>query len=122
MRSLIAALLACSASVVLAQSALWPPLPKDGFLVGRAATRADVEAQRAVFVAENNGVPLGKPLAIAIPQYAWHVDGSTRTPVIIIQAESAGGQSIVGAKRANGQYLAALLNEFELLGQERPKK
>ena len=107
--------------VVFAQSPTWPPLPKEGFIAGRAATRADVEAQRAVFVAESNGVPLGKPLDIAIPQYAWHLDGRSRTPVIIIQAERAGDQSIVGAKRADGQYLAALLNEFELLGQKPPK-
>ncbi len=106
---------------VSAESVDWPPLPKNEFMVGRAATKADVEAGRAVFVAAQGDALIGKPIAIEIPQYAWHKDGEKRTPVVIIQAEEANGQQIVGAVQGNGKFLAATLAEFELLGRNPPR-
>lgn len=106
---------------VQAQAVQWPPLPKSEYVAGRVATKADVEAGRAVFVAENNGVLLGKPAKISVPQYAWHRDGAKKVAVIVIQAEDVGPQRILGAKAVAGGYLAGLASEFELLGQEPPK-
>lgn len=104
-----------------AESVVWPPLPKHEFTVGRAATKADVEAGRAVFVAAKGDVVIGKPIAMEIPQYAWHKEGKKKTPVVIIQAEEANGQKIVGALQSNGQFLAGTLAEFELLGRNPPR-
>lgn len=103
-------------SALAAEPVVWPALPKDGFIVGRAATKADVEAGRAVFVAAKGDLVIGKPIPLQIPQYAWHKDGKKKIPVVIIQAEDANGQKIVGARQIDGQYLAAMLAEFELLG------
>jgi hypothetical protein len=52
----------------------WPPLPKQGFINGRAATPADVAAGNAVFSAAVAGGAVGKstPLRIKIPQYAYY--------------------------------------------------
>jgi hypothetical protein len=123
MNRLVASLLSILgfASAVAAEPVVWPPLPKDQFIVGRAATEADVEAGRAVFVAAQGGIVIGKPIAMKIPQYAWHKDGKKKTPVVIIQAEEANGQKIVGALQSNGQFLAATLAEFELLGSNTPR-
>lgn len=74
-----------------------------------------------MFVAENNGVLVGKPAKLNVPQYAWHRDGIKKVPVVIIQAEDAGPQQILGAKLVSGGYLAGLANEFELLGKEPPR-
>ncbi|TXH87569.1 MAG: hypothetical protein E6Q78_14030 [Rhodoferax sp.] len=106
---------------VAAESVAWSPLPKDGFISGRAASKADVEAGRAVFVAAKGDVIIGKPIAMQIPQYAWHKEGNRKTPVVVIQAEEASGQKIIGARLSDGQYLAGTLAEFELLGMNTPK-
>jgi hypothetical protein len=103
------------------QTTQWPPLPKTEYVAGRAATKEDVQVGRAVFVAENEGVQVGKPAAIKLPQYAWHRDGKKKVAVVVIQAEDVGPQRILGAKLISGGYLAGLANEFELLGQEPPK-
>lgn len=108
-------------TAVAAEPVIWPSLPKDGFIVGRAATTEDVKAGRAVFVAAQGGLIVGKPIAINIPQYAWLQDGKNKVAVVIIQAEEANGQKIVGAVQSNGQYLAATLAEFELLGSSPPR-
>ena len=109
------------AGAVAAEPVVWPPLPKGDFISGRAATKADVDAGRAVFVAAQGDIVIGKPIEMQIPQYAWHKDGNRKTPVVIIQAEEANGQKIVGARQSNGQYLAATLSEFELLGSNVPR-
>ena len=103
------------------QTTQWPQLPRFEYLAGRAATKGDVEAGRAVFVAEKDGVQVGKPANISLPQYAWHRDGKKKVAVVVIQAEDVGPQRIFGAKLVAGGLLAGLANEFELLGQEPPK-
>ena len=97
----------------------WPPLPSVGFLSGRPATKADVRDGNAVFVAEREGVPVGEPLAIEIPQYAVHVDveSGVRTPVIVVQAERAGGIGMIGYRTLAKQDGVGTLPEFELLGR-----
>ena len=104
-----------------AQGPDWPPLPSQGFITGRAATQADVSAGKAAFVAQVGNTIIGKPLPIAIPQYAYFKDGGKRVPVIIIQAEEAQGQKLVGARRTNGADVVGFLTDFELLGNVRPK-
>lgn len=93
-------------------------------IAGRAATKDDVAADRAVFVLQADGQSIGRPLSIAVPQYAYHIDEQTRqrTPCVIIQAEEAGGQQVIGCRTLpDGKTMAALYREFEFLGQTAPK-
>jgi hypothetical protein len=74
------------------ESIIWPPLPTDPLMRGRAATDADVSAGRAVFVmTEVTGNP-GRAVDIVLPQYAW----SDETPVAVIQAETDGETTLFG--------------------------
>jgi hypothetical protein len=100
----------------------WPPLPKKEFLSGRAATKVDVNSGRAAFVAMLDEKPIGKPLPIKIPQYAFHLDNGKKTPVIIIQAEQMGDKKYVGARLLDGKELVGFLDEFELLGTKQPSQ
>jgi len=104
-----------------AQAGFWPPLPKTGFIVGHAATQADVDAGNAAFVAAVNGVSIGVPIKITIPQYAYYKENGKKLPVVVIQAEEAQGQKLVGARQANGQDVVGLITDFELLGNVQPK-
>lgn len=113
----IAILIPCLAS---AQPVSWPPLPKSEFVAGRPATKEDAKAGRAVFVPEKDGRSIGKPIEISVPQYAWHKNGAKKTPVIVIQAEEANGLKVLGVRTLSGDYLAGLMQEFELLGQNAP--
>ncbi len=105
----------------LSQSVQWPALPTTEYVAGRAAGHDDVAEGRAVFVAERDGVPIGKPAAVHIPQYAWYRDQGKRVPVIVIQAEEVGPRKIVGAKLVSGGFIAGFIDEFDLLGQEPPR-
>lgn len=101
----------------------WPPLPKTGFIRGRAAGVADQEAGNAVFVAQVGDQVVGQPIDILIPQYAFHVDATTRarTPVIVLQAERAQGLDVVGYLIiATGDHAIGKLQELELLGSRPP--
>lgn len=103
----------------------WPELSQFQCVSGRAPMQDDVRDGRAVFLAKSGDVYIGQSLNIQVPQYAYHVDGESgrRTRCVIIQAEEAGGQKLVGAIQiADGAALAGLLSEFELLGREKPKK
>jgi hypothetical protein len=103
---------------------MWPKLDEIGAVSGRSATSEDVAAGRAVFVLQSNGTPIGKPLEIVVPQYAYHVDPETgtRTAGIIIQAEDAGMHKIVGfLALPDKSILAGTFAEFELLGIKPPK-
>jgi hypothetical protein len=82
-----------------------------------------VEAGKAVFALQDQGTPIGKPLGIRVPQYAFHLEEGTRrrTPCIIIQAEEARRQKLLGCRRLpDNALLAGKLNEFELLGDKPP--
>ncbi len=104
------------------EAVVWPALPKEGFISSRPATRDDIATGNAVFVLEAAGKIIGEPIDITIPQYAYHVDKKTgeRTPGIIIQAEEARGNKIVGMRKFDGTEIAGLLREYELLGTKRP--
>jgi hypothetical protein len=106
-----------------APAAPWPPLPATGFVSGRTATREDVRAGNAVFFAAVDGGSAGKPLDIAVPQYAFHVDSETRakTRVIVVQAEQAGDKQMIGYLEAGKPVQGvATLPEIELLGTTPP--
>jgi hypothetical protein len=122
-RLLVLAVLAVAATAeLLAQAEQWPPLPKQEFITGRAATRADVAAGKAVFVAEVEGVSVGKVIPIAIPQYAYYMEGGKKKPAIVIQAEEARGLRLVGVRLANGKGLILPLHSVQLLGKTPPAK
>jgi hypothetical protein len=122
-----AALMGCSKHTDITMSLppiQWPSLKDYPSISGRAATTNDVAANRAVFVLESGGRVIGHPLDIKIPQYAFHIDEQThkRTPCVIIQAEEAKGQQIIGARTLpDGSAMAALYREFEFLGDTPPK-
>ena len=103
----------------------WPPLSDFPAVSGRAATGEDVSAGRAVFVAADAGKPIGEPLPITVPQYAFQrsADAGERVPCVIIQAEQARDQQLVGAvllpKRT---FVVGALREFDLLGKALPAK
>ena len=122
--SIIAALFAGAASAKDAPSPQWPDLKTVAFLSERAATKEDVDAGRAVFVLADAGKPIGAPMKITIPQYAFHVDSETKTktPCVIIQAEEARGQKVVGCRMLDGTIMAGTFPEFVLLGDTPPKK
>jgi hypothetical protein len=105
------------------RGAEWPELPASSFVSGRAATEADVAAGSAVFVLKSAGIAVGVPIPMSIPQYALHrdIESGVQTPGVIIQAETASGQNLVGfLVLPAGTYLAGALPEFQLLGTTRP--
>lgn len=101
----------------------WPPLAGFSGVTGRPATEEDVKAGRAVFVVTSSGVPIGVPLGIVVPQYALHRDEETGevTPCVVVQAEQAGPERLVGCLLLPGRDLfAGKLAEFTLLGINPP--
>ena len=96
--------------------AMWPPLPDSGFISGRAATEGDVHAGNAVFVLRSDGRLVGEPLPLTIPQYVIHVSDGDRWPAILVQAEGAGDQEIVGIRYLDGSLGAATIGELALHG------
>jgi hypothetical protein len=102
----------------------WPALPLAGFVRGRVATIDDVRSGAAAFVLAANGKIIGRPLDIAIPQYAFLHDAKTNTdtPVIIIQAETNGSIDFVACFGIVDHALkVATLKEYTLLGTDRQK-
>jgi len=118
----VAQLLACVGIVMstAAAAAEWPPLPTQGFIKGRAAQQDDVVKGNAVFAAVANGVVVGKPIPIAIPQYAQLRAGHDR--VIVVQAEVANGLRVYGVRRLDGKSSVVAETDVELLGTTRPPK
>ena len=98
----------------------WPAMDGISFMAGRSATEADVDNGAAVFVLKSDDSYIGSPLDIEVPQYAFHyIEDGGAEQVIVIQAEEAEGQKVVGAIGiTSGQYLVGLLHEFELLGSD----
>src|SRR5437879_5197401 len=101
----------------------WPDLASVAFVSGRDATDIDVAQGRAVFVLKSGGRPIGKPIAMILPQYAYHVDEKKhRQPCVLIQAEEGDGQRLAGCRMvADGSIFAGFLHEFLLLGTGVPK-
>ena len=102
----------------------WPALPKTCFVKGRPATRADVKRGCAAFVAMANGKPVGKPLDIAIPQYAYEIDkeAHAKTPVVVIQAEQGLGIKMAGVTLVGShRRLVELMSSLQLLGTNKPE-
>jgi hypothetical protein len=108
-------------STAMAQDVKWPPLPVDGFFVGRTAVQADVDSGVAIF-ATGIEESAGKTLEILIPQYGWYVDENVRVPVLILQAEEANDNKVIGARDLNGGNIVGLAEDFILLGTETPLK
>jgi hypothetical protein len=106
-------------SAALAQN--WPPLPTSGFISGRPATDKDVADGNAVFALRAYGVPFGKPLDVAIPQYAYLTKkGQQPIPVIVVQAELGKGIKIFGVRDLDGKTATARESELQLLGTHPP--
>lgn len=118
----LAGLSSCGRDVPMnSEDIQWPSLADYPCTVGRAATSDDVSAGRAVFVLQADGQPIGRPLSIRIPQYAFHVDEETkqRSPCVIIQSEEARGQQLIGCRTLpDGQIMAGFFDEFEFLGDK----
>ena len=98
----------------------WPPLPTAGFITGRPAQKDDVVKRDAVFVLDIEGVVVGKPLPISIPQYALLRESGER--VILVQAEEVNGIRLFGVRNLDGEEVAAMDTDLELLGTQRPRE
>ena len=82
---------------------------------GRTATEIDVKAGRAGF-----HIPSGSsPHQIVLPTCGFHRDVETGkvTPVVIIQAETAGDQTIFGARLLAGGNMVCTAEEVEVVTQ-----
>lgn len=102
----------------------WEPLPATGFVVGHSATRSDINSGSAIFVLEEDGVPMGHPLQMQIPQYGYHIDAQSkkRTPCIVVQAESFRGVNLVGFREVGTHREAVDVDEnFQFLGCSEPQ-
>ncbi|RDV23885.1 hypothetical protein DXV75_16890 [Alteromonas aestuariivivens] len=99
----------------------WPDLSTIGYISGRAAVEEDINKGIAVFVLRSGQDIIGKPLKISLPQYAIHKDPESGqdTRVVIIQAEEANEQKVLGAYDfSQKSFMVGLLNEFTLLGSD----
>jgi hypothetical protein len=102
----------------------WPELSTIKFVSQRAATEADINEGAAVFLLQSEGVNIGSPMSLDIPLYAIHTDGETgeKSNVVIIQAEEANDQRVIGALIVgSNEFMAGLENEFTLLGKSKPE-
>jgi hypothetical protein len=104
-----------------AASSEWPTLPTKGFISGRPATEQDVKDGNAIFVAKIVGAVVGKPISLAIPQFAYWADSEgKKVPVVVVQAEEANGMRLFGFRDAAGGDHVATGPEIELLGTTPP--
>ena len=105
----------------------WPEITEIKFISGRAATEKDINDGAAVFLLQSDGIPIGKPINIQIPQYALHTDNDTGevSKVVVIQAEEVmtNGAKVVGAFAFKSRgFLAGLYEEFKFLGTNKPNE
>ena len=105
---------------------IWPPLSEFTAVSSKTAL-TDVPAGSTVFAQREAGKPIGKPIGepmgITVPQYALHHDeqSGVQTPCVIIQAEQARGQQLLGAcMLPDRSHVVGLAREFELLGTTPP--
>ncbi|MGD8174166.1 hypothetical protein ACQEXU_21195 [Vibrio sp. TRT 21S02] len=103
---------------------MWPDLTSIKYVSDRVANEKDVGDGSAVFLLQSEGKSIGSPIPIEIPQYAFHTNLETgeKRSVVVIQAEEANGQKVVGAIdiQSNG-FMVGLLFEFDLLGTKPPR-
>lgn len=97
-----------------------PKLSTVAFISGRAASEADVQAGKAVFVLKDGETLIGRAINIKLPQYAYFLDNGRKVPVVVIQAEEARGQRMMGGINSSGIPVAGFLADFELLGTKQP--
>ena len=119
---IVALILGVLPAVAAAESPAWPALPSQGFIRGRPATRADVAAGNALFVAAIGEKVIGRALEMQIPQYAYYNDGGRKVRVVVVQAEEAEGKKIVGARAVDGTPIVGFVADFELLGNALPRR
>jgi hypothetical protein len=124
LKRVLSAAIAILSGAVSAQTSDWPDLPAKAFLSGRAATQADVDEGRAVFVLVAEGVPVGKPLSITIPQFALlnGEDGEPPKPVVVVQAEEFPKGKLVGVRDVTGKEYVVILSDLKLLGTSKPRQ
>ena len=102
----------------------WPLLSQIKFVAERPATESDINEGAAVFLLQSGGKYIGLPMSIDIPQYAVHTDIETgeQSNVVVIQAEEANGQQVIGAfVIKTSEYMVGLINEFKFLGKSQPE-
>lgn len=101
-------------------SSVWPRLPANHFVSGRAATADDVRQSRAIFY--TSGVSYAS-VGIAVPQYCYFKSGAKRTPCILAQTEPGkDGGVVIGLIRLDDySSLGATLSEVDLLGTVPPE-
>jgi hypothetical protein len=101
------------------EAATWPSLSDFHCIKGRAANREDINKGNALFVLEQDGVSIGHAVPLALPQYAYYLNGPGRgkIPCVIIQAEELNGVQILGcrANGSNAEVVDVSVN-FQLLG------
>jgi len=99
----------------------WPELNDIPHVAGRVATEEDINAGAAVFMLQSEGINIGTPIEIEIPQYALHKDEEGKiSKVIVIQAESANDQEVIGAVSiADGSFMVGLKHEFDFKGKQK---
>ena len=103
----------------------WPPLPTSGFLLGRAASAADIDLGDAVFSqATSDGLEV-RPCSVVLPQYAlWHDENGSLRRVFVVQAEKyvsdPAGEPIYGLRTFEGEEIVASGEELQLLGTAPP--
>jgi hypothetical protein len=112
-------LLGVAAAIGTVAAQGWPALPTTGFVTGRAAVAADVEMGNAIFVGTKQGKAIGKPIAIAIPQYG--VLTVPNLPVIVVQAEEVDGEKLYGTRDFQGGEYVVKGEHLKLLGTRKPQ-
>ena len=98
---------------------LWGPIDvaewrQLSHLSGRIAAEVDVKAGRAVFYQQGQGVRM-EPYATQLPRPAILKLDASEEPVIVIQAEYAAHQVLVGYRKLAGGNGIATLQEVTLL-------
>ena len=100
---------------------LWEPIDVAAWqatpcISGRTATRADVAQGIAVFVLEPSGGARVSPVDMKLPAYGRQIQADERRiPVVIIQAENASGQTLLGVRYLTGGNGVCMPHEVEIL-------
>jgi hypothetical protein len=103
----------------------WPPLPTSGFLLGRAASAADIDLGDAIFSQATSDGREAEPHPVVLPQYAlWQDEEGSMRRVFVVQAEKhladPAGEPIYGLRTFDGEEIVTLGEELRLLGTAPP--